>query len=116
MKYLEGLELRYIVVARLTRGLKREGARLKEWRARDAIYAVGEFHLRLFGWDQERRLVVVREPRRETKRSPGRKLFEIPGYPFRVFVTNLPDPPEEIWRDYHQRAGVEQRIEELKSD
>lgn len=116
LQYLESLELRYIVVARLTRWLKREAARVKEWRALDAIYSVGEFHLQLFGWDQERRFVVVREQRRETKRSPGRKLFEVPGYTFRVFVTNLPDPPEEIWRDYNQRACVEQRIEELKSD
>ncbi|MGB7592734.1 MAG: hypothetical protein WCD04_20455 [Terriglobia bacterium] len=38
---------------------------------------------------------------------------------FRVLVTNLEDPPEEIWRDYNQRVsrgGIEQRIEELKSD
>ncbi len=59
---------------------------------------------------------VVRERLRETKRSLGRKLFEVPGYTIRILVTNRPDPPEEIWRDYNQRACVEQRIEELKSD
>ena len=116
LQYLESLGLRYIVVARMTSWLKREAARVREWRALDASYSVGEFRLQLFGWDQERRLVVVREQLRETKRSPGRKLFEVPGYTFRVFVTSLPDPPEEIWRDYNQRACVEQRIEELKSD
>jgi hypothetical protein len=116
LQYLESRGLRYIVVARMTSWLKREAARVREWRALDASYAVGEFHLQLFGWDQVRRFVVVREQLRETKRSPGRKLFEVPGYTFRVFVTNLPDPPEEIWRDYNQRACVEQRIEELKSD
>src|SRR5208282_6248607 len=72
--------------------------------------------LKLLGWDRERRFVVVREQWRETKRSPGRKLWEVPGYTFRVFVTNLADPPEEIWRDYNQRACLEQRIEELKWD
>lgn len=116
LQYLEGLELRYIVVARLTRWLKREAARVKEWRALDAIYSVGEFDLQLFEWDRARRFVVVREQLRETKRPVGRKLFEVPGYTFRVFVTNLPSPPEEIGRDYNQRACVEQRIEELKSD
>jgi hypothetical protein len=38
---------------------------------------------------------------------------------FRVLVTNLEDPPEEIRRGYNQRVargGMEQRIEELKSD
>ena len=116
LQYLESRELRYIVVARLTSWLKREAARVREWRALDASYAVGEFRWQLFGWDQARRFVVVREQLQETKRSPGRKLLEVPGYTFRVFATNLPDPPEEIWRDYNQRAGVEQRIEELKSD
>ena len=114
--YLESVELRYIVVARMTKWLKREAARVEVWRALDAIYSVGEFQLQLLGWDRSRRFVVVREQLQEAKRSPGRKLIEVPGYTFRVLVTNLPDPPEEIWRDYNQRACVEQRIEELKSD
>jgi len=116
LKYLEGRELSYIVVARLTKWLKREAVRVQEWRALDETYAVGEFRLKLLGWDRERRFVVVREQMRETKRSPGRKLLEVPGYTFRVFVTNRGEAPEEIWRDYNQRACVEQRIEELKSD
>jgi hypothetical protein len=116
LQYLEESKLGYIVVARLTPWLKREATRVKEWRALDAIYSVGEFQLQLLGWDRERRFVVVREQIRESKPSVGRKLFELPGYTFRLFVTNLADPPEEIWRDYNQRACVEQRIQELKSD
>jgi hypothetical protein len=116
LQYLEGRKLSYIVVARLTRWLKREAARVKEWRGLDAHYAVGEFQLQLGGWDRARRFVVVREQLRERERSLGRKLIEVPGYTFRLFVTDLPNPPEEIWRDYNQRACVEQRIEELKSD
>ena len=116
LSYLEQPELSYIVVARLTRWLKREAARVTAWRALDPLYSVGEFRLQLLGWDQARRFVVVREPLRETQRSPGRKLFEVPGYTFRVFVTNRSNAVEEIWRDYNQRAGVEQRLEELKSD
>jgi hypothetical protein len=116
LKYLEELKLSYIVVARMTPWLKREARRVKEWRALDATYSVGEFQLQLFGWDRARRFVVVREEMQEGKRSLGRKLFEVPGYTFRLFVTNLAEPPEEIWRDYNQRARVEQRIEELKSD
>lgn len=116
LKYLEEQKLNYIVVARLTRWLKQEAARVKEWRALDAVYAVGEFQLQLLGWDRARRFVVVREEMRERKSSLGRKLFDVPGYTFRIFVTNRPEAPEEIWRDYHQRACIEQRIEELKSD
>ena len=116
MEYLENRGLRYIVVARMTSWLKREAARVKAWRALDAISSVGEFQLQLLGWGRARRFVVVREQLRETERALGRKLLEVPGYPFRVFVTNRPDAPEEIWRDYNQRACIEQRIEELKSD
>ncbi len=116
LEYLEAQELSYIVVARLTRWLKQEAARVGEWRALDAIYAVGEFRLKLLGWERARRFVVVREQLREAKGSLGKKLFEVPGYTFRIFVTNRTEPPEEIWRDYNLRACVEQRIEELKSD
>jgi Transposase DDE domain group 1 len=116
LAYLEAQGLSYIVVGRLTRWLKQEAARVREWQALDAVYAVGEFRLQLWGWDRARRFVVVREQLRETKGSLGKKLFEVPGYTFRIFVTNRADPPEEIWRDYHQRACIEQRIEELKSD
>jgi hypothetical protein len=116
LEYVEATGLSYIVVARLTRWLKQEAARVQQWRALDAIYAVGEFRLKLLGWTRERRFVVVREQLRETKGSLGKKLFEVPGYTFRMFVTNRTEPAEEIWRDYNQRACVEQRIEELKSD
>lgn len=113
---LEENTLSYIVVARLTRWLKQEAAGVKEWRPLDSVYAAGEFSLQLWGWDRARRFVVIREEIRESKTSRGGKLFDLPGYTFRIFVTNRPDPPEEIWRDYNQRACVEQRIEELKSD
>jgi hypothetical protein len=116
LSYLEEQKLDSIVVARLTRWLKREAARVSEWRALEATYGVGEFRLQLWGWDRARRFVVVREELQERKSSLGRKLMEVPGSTFRVFVTSLADPPEEIGRDYHQRACVEQRIEELKSN
>lgn len=114
--FLEQRGLRYIVVARLTRWLKREAARIGQWRALDAHYAVGEFHLQLFGWDRPRRFVVIREQLRAERPSLGRKLLDVPGYTFRLFVTNLAAPPEDIWRDYNRRADMENRIAELKHD
>jgi integrase len=72
LKYLEGRQRGYIVVAKLTPWLKREAARVTEWRALDATYAVGEFRLKLLGWDRERRFGVVREEIRESKASRGR--------------------------------------------
>jgi hypothetical protein len=81
-----------------------------------ADYAAGEFRLRLWHWERERRFVVIRERVCEEKRSLGRKLLEVPGYTFRVFVTSCEDRPEGVWRDYNRRADVEKRIAELKYD
>ena len=48
--------------------------------------------------------------------SVGRKLIDVPGYTFRVFVTSCGHAPQEIWRDYNRRADMENRIAELKHD
>jgi len=114
--FLEQRGLSYILVARLTLWLKREAARVTVWRALDEHYAVGEFSLQLWNWDRPRRFVVIREQLRAERASLGRKLLDVPGYTFRVFVTNCTLPPEEIWRDYNRRADMENRIAELKHD
>jgi len=116
LEFLEERELPYIVVARLTSWLKREAARVKEWRPLDENYAVGEFQLRLSTWTKARRFVVVREKIQEKKGAAGRKLIDVPGYTFRLFVTSRAEAPEEIWRDYNKRAEMENRIAELKYD
>jgi hypothetical protein len=46
----------------------------------------------------------------------GRKLIDVDGYTFRVFATNRQGDAAQLWRDYNQRACVEQHIEELKND
>jgi hypothetical protein len=116
LSFLEERELPYIVVARLTRWLKREAAGVTDWRALDPIYAVGEFRAQLWSWDRRRRFVVVREQLQDDQPSAGRRLLDVPGYTFRLFVTTCSAPPEEIWRDYNQRGDVEKRMAELKYD
>jgi hypothetical protein len=73
-------------------------------------------HLLLVCRLRPRRFVVIREQLRAERSSLGRTLLDVPGYTFRVFVTNLALPPEEIWRDYNRRADMENRIAELKHD
>jgi hypothetical protein len=116
LRFLEQRLLPYIVVARLTPWVKRAAQRVEQWTILDDDYAAGEFQLRLHGWDVERRFVVLRERVREGRDSVGRKLIDVPGYTFRVFVTSCPDPPQEIWRGYNRRADMENRIAELKHD
>jgi DNA-directed RNA polymerase subunit N (RpoN/RPB10) len=116
LSFLEQRLLPYIVVARLTPWVKRAAQRVEQWTRLDDDYAVGEFRLQLHGWSVERRFVVIREQVREGRDSVGRKLIDVPGYTFRVFVTTCSDPPQEIWRRYNRRADMENRIAELKHD
>jgi hypothetical protein len=116
LSFLEERCLPYIVVARLTKWTKRQAQSVVEWKPLDANYAVGEFRLKLLGWQRERRFVAVRELVREGRESKGRKLIDVPGYTFRIFVTSRDDAPEEVWRDYNRRADMENRIAELKRD
>jgi hypothetical protein len=67
---------------------------------------VSEFGFKLWNWKARRRFVVVRELIQTKKPAVGRKLIDLPGYVFRVFVTNRSDAALEIWRDYNGRAAV----------
>jgi Transposase DDE domain group 1 len=116
LSFLEERQLAYIVVARLTPYLKSRLYQLNEWQAIDAIYSVSEFGFKLWNWKSTRRFVVVREEVQSNKAAVGRKLIDLPGYVFRVFVTSRSDSALEIWRDYNGRAVVECRIDELKNE
>ena len=116
LNFLEQRRLPYIVVARMTKWVKRAAQRVEQWTELDDNYAAGEFRLQLHGWSVARRFVVIRERVREDRDSVGRKLIDVPGYTFRVFVTSAAEAPEEIWRDYNRRADMENRIAELKHD
>jgi hypothetical protein len=116
LSFLEQRLLLYIVVAKLTPWVKRAAQRVEQWTTLDDDDAVGEFRLQLHGWSVERRFVVIRELVREGRDSVGRKLIDVPGYTFRVFVTSCVGLPQEIWREYNHRADMENRIAELKHD
>src|SRR5438105_3580322 len=116
LSFLEQRLLSYIVVAKLTPWVKRAAQRVEQWTILDDDYAAGEFRLKLFGWKVERRFVVIREEIREARASVGRKLIDVPGYTFRLFVTSCAQEPAAIWRDYNRRADMENRIAELKHD
>jgi hypothetical protein len=116
LEFLEDRGIAYVVVARLTKTIKRKAAMLCQWTPIDQDYAVSEFTAQLFGWKKARRFVVVRERVRESKAAVGRKLLDVPGYTFRIFVTNRSEDALVLWRDYNGRATIEQRIEELKAE
>jgi len=116
LSFLEERQLPYIVVARLTTYLKSRLYQINRWQALDEHYVLSEFQFKLWNWKSARRFVVVREEIQSKRAAVGRKLIDLPGYVFRVFVTNRSDSALEIWRDYNGRAAVECRIDELKNE
>jgi len=116
LTFLEANQIPYIVVARLTQTVKRKAANIATWTPIDDNYAWARFSLQLQGWSHAREFFAIRERVRENKSAVGRRLIEVEGYTFRVFVTNRQGSGAELWRDYNQRACVEQHIEELKND
>jgi len=116
LEFLESCRLPYVIVARMSANIKRHATALCHWTPIDEIYAVSEFTTQLMGWKVARRFIVVRERVREGKSPLGRKLIDVPGYTFRIFVTNRSEDALTLWRDYNQRAIIEQRIEELKAE
>ena len=113
LTFLEDRQLRYVIVAKRKEGLQAKLHAIAQWRALDAHSDIAEFEWRMPAWSRSRRFVVVR------LRLPDpteRRLLDVPGYDFRVFVTNRTEAPEWIWRHYDQRAAIEPRFSELKSD
>ena len=116
LSFLEQRAVPYVIVAPLTPRIKRQCAGIKEWTPIDEHLAATEVWWQTLGADKARRFVILRERIREHQATYGRRLLEVPGYTFRLWVTNRADGALELWRDYNQRACVEQRIEELKND
>lgn len=58
--------------------------------------------------------MVLRDRIREDKAAAGRQLLDVPGYTYRVWVTNRTESALAIWRDYNGQAeGVFSRERSL---
>lgn len=113
LEFLEQRQLAYVVVVRRKETIQRQLYALQDWAPVDGKTAVSEFTLQMPAWTRPRRFIVVR------CRLPDphyQRLLEVPGYDFRVFVTNRTESPTWLWHHYDQRAAIEPRFSELKED
>ena len=113
LDFLEGRNLPYVVVVRRRERIQNQVLQVDQWSVIDANTAVGEFALKLPAWSRARRFIVVRLRLRDPDEP---RLINVPGYDFRVLVTNRSEPAAWLWRHYDQRAGIEPRFSELKED
>jgi hypothetical protein len=65
-------------------------------------------------WPRARRLVIVRWGEQTDRAATD--LFDVLGYTYAVFVTNLDWDEQDIYRFYDKRADIENHIREAKSD
>lgn len=113
LEFLEQRGLPYVIVVRRKDTIQRQVYALEHWTELDRNTAITEFTLQMPSWSRSRRFIVVRF------RLPDptyRRLLEVPGYDFRVFVTNRTESAEWLWHHYDQRAAIEPRLSELKED
>jgi len=101
-----------VVVARVTPPLRNRLGGLRYRRIAAGVWA-GEFPYCPLDWRRPRRFVVIRRPVPEEP-SVQLHLFQMRGYTYQLFVTNLALKALNLWRFYNRRATAELIIRELK--
>lgn len=112
LDYIEEKRAFYVIVSRLTPPIKSRLGGLRYRRIAPRVWGA-EFHYRPMDWRHPRRFVVIRRPVPEVP-SAQLHLFQMEGYTYQVFVTNLALKPLNLWRFYNKRATAELIIRELK--
>lgn len=113
LAFLEERKLPYVIVVRRKETIQHQVHAIKHWSDLDAKSAIGEFTFKMPTWSCARRFIVVRLALPEPREC---RLLKVPGYDFRVFVTNRTEPAAWLWHHYDQRAAIEPRFSELKQD
>lgn len=113
-EWVEAHRASFVIVARLTRPIKRTLAHLRYQRHRGRV-ETAEFRYQPQGWARAQRFVVIRRPKPEEAMAQL-SLFTLGRYTYQVLVTNLSLHPLALWRFYNDRAAVELIIRELKGD
>jgi hypothetical protein len=117
--FLEQLEKKgchYIISGRMNNVIRGKLCGLTNWINIDAGIAVSEMRYEAAKWEKERRIIAVRQEENVRPEARGKVLFELPGYRYQIYVTELELPAAEVWRLYRGRADSENRIEELKNE
>jgi hypothetical protein len=114
-RFVESVEAKkgyYAIVSKLPKPLRNKLGGIRYRRVSRGVSA-GEFKYQPEGWKNRKRFVVIRRPIPEEP-SAQLHLFQVEGYTYQVFVTNMALKPLNLWRFYNQRSTAELIIRELK--
>src|SRR4030066_1159473 len=114
IEYLESNKTLFVIVAKLTRPVKRRISTLS-YQIHSSGLETAEFMYQPTKWKKEYRFAVVRRliPEDPTEQLT---LFSMGKYSYQVIITNMKLTPLNTWRFYNGRAAVELIIKELKGD
>jgi hypothetical protein len=114
----EPLPLPHVVVARLSQPIQKILKGDLKWRAAELPGTeVAEMEYQAMSWPQPRRRGLIRHRVHQDDRRGGKRLLDVPGYPFQALVTSRPattPPPLAVWRYYNGRADCQNVIKELR--
>ena len=125
LDYLELKQLHYIIACRLNNRIKYSLIHQNTWVEIDKGLEISETEYQADGWENPRRIVMVRKEIEERPRAAGKmirqlELFEdekdFGKYRYSCFVTDMKLPAKVIYDTYRGRADSENRIKELKYD
>lgn len=114
VEFLDGQEIGYVIVAKITRPMQYIISGLRYRRFKEG-HEIAEFQYQPHGYKKPHRFIAERRPLPEDPNSRP-TLFVLKKYAYRVMVTNLTIKPEYVWFFYNGRCRVELIIKELKED
>lgn len=114
VEYLESKKTFFVIVARLTKPIKRKLSGLSYQKHSSGI-ETAEFMYPVKAGHKEYRFLVIRRPIPDDP-TDQLSLFTMGKYSYQVIVTNMKLTPLRLWRFYNGRASVELLIKELKGD
>lgn len=114
VEYLESKKAFFVMVARLTKPIKRTLSGLSYHKHSSGI-ETAEFLSPIKAGHKAYRFIVIRRPIPDDP-TEQLSLFSMGRHSYQVLVTNRTLTPLRLWRFYNGRASVELLIKELKGD
>lgn len=114
VEYLASKKAFFVIVARLTKPIKRKLSGLS-YHVHSSGIETAEFRYPVKAGHKEYRFIVIRRPIPDDP-TDQLSLFSMGKYSYQVIVTNMKLTPLRLWRFYNGRASVELLIKELKGD
>jgi hypothetical protein len=120
IKWLENKGIDYLIAIKMYPFLRLTLKDHVKWIMIDDGIEIGEFNYQGIGWENKRRIVVVRQHIKVRPKAGGKLLFKddevYRNYRYSAFCTSLKFSAHDVWTLYRKRADAENRIKELEYD